>query len=276
VALPGSHPTSSLTVATANRLVDLFELAPQGNDRFVSTRVRDERFALYGGQVVAQALCAAGLTTGPERTPHSLHCYFLRPGVASEPVVFDVVRDRDGRSYSSRRVAVSQNGKVISSLSASFTEPTGADLDAAPAPSVPGPEGLADVTLPRVMAFDARQIPPDDSMHTRFWARCTEELPNSPLLHTCALAYLSDTNSRSFVTSRTRMGRWGPSLDHSLWFHARVRLDEWVLTSKSLQTVAAGRGYYTGTMHDRAGRLLASVSQEALHVPRQVKPTATP
>lgn len=268
MALPSDRLTSP-PVGDAPSLVELLDLAPRGDDRFRSVWVRDERFALYGGQVAAQALRAAGLTVAPERAPHSLHCYFLRLGVASDPILFDVDRDRDGRSYSARRVTVIQADKVICTLSASFTDSKGGDLDAEPGLDVLGPDQLTDVTLPRVMAFTAKQVPPDDSLHTRFWARCTEQLPDSPLIHACVLTYLSDTNSRSFVTQKTSSGRWGPSLDHSLWFHAPARLDQWVLTSKSLHTVAAGRGYYTGTVHDRQGRLLASVSQEALHLPRK-------
>lgn len=249
----------------AATLVELLELEEVEEDLYRTVWICTDQLPLFGGQVAAQALHAAGRTVPAERLPHSLHGYFLRPGVATKPILFMVDRDRDGRSYSARRVAAIQDGKPIFTMSASFAVPRPSpDHEAEPAPVVADPWGLREIQLPRVMSFESRQVPRHGSLESRFWARCTDDLPDSPLIHACVLTYLSDTNSRRFPRRNSDSSRWGPSIDHAVWFHAPAELDEWVLTSKLIRNVSAGRSLYTGTVHDHHGTLVASISQEGI------------
>lgn len=257
----------------ATTLLELLELDELDHNLYRTVCHRDEPpqwyapgpLPLYGGQVVAQALHAAGRTVPEDRPPHSLHGYFLRPGAVTKPIVFVVDRDRDGRSYSARRVSAIQDGKPIFTMSASFVTPRPSpDHEAEPAPVVPDPVELREIELPRVLSFEARQVPRHGSVESRFWARCIDDLPDSPLIHACVLAYLSDTNSRRFPKRNTESTAWGPSIDHALWFHGAVRIDEWLLTSKVITNISGGRGLYAGTVHDCGGKLVASMSQEGM------------
>lgn len=256
-------------------LPELLDLEAVDRDLYRGNVVFDEPFALYGGQVAAQALIAAGRTVDPDRPPHSLHGYFLRAGDAARPTVFRVERDRDGRSYSARRVVALQNGKVIFNMSASFhvTE-DGRDLQASPVPQAPPPDTLPTGTMPRLASFEARQPPqphPEASWPTRFWARCTADLGDEPLVHAAALTYLSDILSG---LAPLRDERWTPmsSLDHAVWFHRPARLDDWVLLDLVPHTVAGGRGWYTGTVSSADGVLRASITQEQLYRQRRPRP----
>jgi acyl-CoA thioesterase-2 len=260
-------------------LLDLLELETLERDLFRATAVFDDPLPLYGGQVAAQALRAAGLTVPDERAPHSLHGYFLRGGEARRPTLLRVQRDRDGRSFSARRVEAVQDGEVIFTLSASFQVPEdGPDRQVDPAPDVVAPAALPPMAMPRLFSFEARQPAqpyPHARWPTRFWARCTEPLsdgplPAGPLVQACALTYLSD-----ILTGLVPLqdgGRWiGSSLDHAVWFHRQARLDEWVLIDLVPHTAAGGRGWYTGTITDRDGRLRASLTQETLFRRRPVQ-----
>ncbi|WP_312858077.1 acyl-CoA thioesterase [Pseudonocardia pini] len=241
-------------------------------DLFRANAVFEDPFALYGGQVAAQALRAAGLTVPAERTPHSLHGYFLRGGNAALPTVFRVDRDRDGRSFSARRVVAIQRGEVIFSIAASFhigqEEP---DHQVDPAPEAEDVATLRSCSIPRLLSFEGRMpTQPYEGAErpTRFWARCTDllpdaSLPGSAVLHAALLTYLSDI-STGLAPLHDVDHRSGSSLDHAIWFHRPVRMDEWVLLDVVPRTVGQGRGWYTGTAHDSAGRLVASLTQEAL------------
>ncbi|MCW2884057.1 MAG: acyl-CoA thioesterase [Streptosporangiaceae bacterium] len=254
-------------VGPAPTVLDLLTLEELDRDLYRATTVLDEPFPLYGGQVAAQALMAAGRTVPPDRVPHSLHGYYLRGGDAGRPTILRVDRDRDGRSFSARRVVAVQGGEVIFNMSASFHAPApGLDRQAEPAPRTTPPEDLGEIEMPRLLSMESRVTPQPYAgveWPTRFWSRCMADLPDDDLVHACVLTYLSDISS-GLVAMHEDTARSGSSLDHAVWFHRRARLDEWVLMDLVPHTVAAGRGWYTGTVHDAGGALVASLTQEAL------------
>jgi acyl-CoA thioesterase-2 len=229
--------------------------------------VEGPRVRLYGGQVAAQALYVAGKTVPDGRLPHSLHGYFLRAGSPLRPTIFQVERDRDGQSYSARRVVAIQNGEVIFNMAASFTTPRdGLDLDADPIPETPAPE-----TLPLWSGHDhdsfefrtAQTAEHGFRMPSEFWIRCTADLPDDPLLHAAVLTYTSDISS-GLIALEGGEGHGGPSLDHAVWFHRPARMDEWTWQGLIPHTAAAGRGLYTGVVYSAAGSRLATIAQETL------------
>jgi acyl-CoA thioesterase II len=258
LADPAEHPDALL------RILDLETL---DRDLYRSTFVFADPYRLYGGQVAAQALIAAGRTVDPERPPHSLHGYFLSSGDASRPTMFQVFRDRDGRTYSARRVVAVQNGEVIFNMSASFhASDTGPDEQVVePPPGIEPPEDSLPFDPLRLFSYDAR-LPPSEppfDFPRRFWARATVPLPSDALVHAAVLTYLSDISS-GLTPLHTAQARSTASLDHAVWFHRPVRADEWVLSDLRPHSAAEGRGWYTGSMFDRDGRLVASLAQEAL------------
>ena len=255
-------------------LAELLTLETIDADLFRANAVFDERHALYGGQVAAQALLAAGLTVPEGRLPHSLHGYFLRAGSAARPTVFRVFNDRDGGSFSARRVVALQDGEVIFNAAASFQFPaTSAKEDQLdPAPTAPRPEECGPLDLYRLQSFEGRKVPQpehhpreDGSIWpTRFWARCTDPtLAKDPLVDAAVLTYLSDISSglSPFVDDD-----WTPasSLDHAVWFHRPGVTGDWLLSDYRPVGVAGGRGLYTGCLYGPDGRLVASLAQEAL------------
>lgn len=268
---PSNPPEASIAAGAARAaagpdLLDLLDVEELEQDLYRASAVFDEPFPLYGGQVAAQALLVAGRTVSPDRVPHSLHGYYLRGGASAKPTVFRVERDRDGRSYSARRVVAIQDGKVIFNLAASFSAPEpGVDREVEPGPEVPPPAALPDAELPRLLSMESRVPPQPQPVEwpTRFWARCTLDLPDSPLVHACVLTYLSDISS-GLLALHDGVGTTGPSLDHAVWFHRPVRLDDWVLVDLVPRTVSGARGWYTGTVHRADGTLAASIAQEAL------------
>ncbi|MCW2717866.1 acyl-CoA thioesterase II [Pseudonocardia sp.] len=254
-------------VVPAVDVLELLDLEPLERDLFRSTAVFDDPFPLYGGQVAAQALRAAGLTVPEGRLPHSLHGYYLRGGDASHPTVFRVHRDRDGRSFSARRVVAIQRGEVIFNMSASFHVPgDGPDHRVGTPPADGPPDGLASYAIPRLVSMEGRlpeQPFPDADWPTRFWSRCTAPLPDDQLWHAAVLTYLSDI-STGLAPFDDDEHHSGASLDHAVWFHRPVRMDDWVVMDLAPGTVAGGRGWYTGTLHDQHGTPVASLAQENL------------
>lgn len=248
-------------------LLDLLQLEQIEEDTYRANYVFEEDSALYGGQVAAQALLAAGLTVTGDRFPHSLHGYFLRRGDAARPTMFKVDRDRDGGSFSARRVVAIQRGEVIFSAAASFAVPAeGMDVQAPALPEVTGPEESRTWVVPRMFSVEAA-IPPEDGLTewpSRFWARLTAALGEDVLLNAAALTYLSDL-SADLHTFETDGFLPAASLDHTVWFHRPVRMQDWVFTDYSGQTIVGNRGVYTGSVFDRSGRLVASIAQEALY-----------
>jgi acyl-CoA thioesterase-2 len=253
-------------------LLDL-ELIDRDLYRGINEVPDNGRANLYGGQVAAQALKAAGLTVPEGRYPHSLHGYFLRAGQRLKPVIFKVERDRDGRSFSARRVSAVQDGAVIFDLTASFhvDEPGGEY-------AVPIPGGLADpddcgpepfnTNFPLV---DARLVPPTrrdevgNEVSSTLWLRTREHLADDRLTQCCALAYLSDIGTGFLSLDVPGLPLGGPSLDHAMWFRTPIRADEWVLHHMWPLQAGGARGLYAGSMHQRSsGTLGVTIMQESL------------
>ncbi|WP_409330022.1 acyl-CoA thioesterase [Trujillonella humicola] len=261
-------------------LLEILELEEIDRDLYRNTTLLEQEGPLYGGQVAAQALLAAGRTLPQGWLPHSLHGYFLRRGDAGRPTVFSVERDRDGRSFAARRVVAVQGGEVILNMSASFSVADGDDdLQVQTAPDVPGPEGLPAAQLHPMPDIELRRPPQryeQGPYPAQVWVRCQAELPDDPLLHAGVLTYVSDASS-GLGPLVERVEEVGASLDHVVWFHRPVRMDEWVLMDHIPHSVAHRRGWYTGSLWTADGRLAASLAQEQLFrgPARPLPPAAT-
>ncbi len=249
--------------------------------------------AVFGGQVLGQALSAAAQTVPTDRVVHSLHGYFLRQGDARAPIVYDVDRIRDGRSFTTRRVVAIQKGHAIFSMSASFQvdEPGLDHQDDAPA--APGPDGLPSdtelarawaATLPEPLRLQAtaerpiemRPVHPVNPLAPearppvrQVWYRASDPLPDDPALHRYLLAYASDfhfltTTLHPHAKSWLSPGMQVASLDHAMWFHRPLRFDDWLLYAIDSPSASGARGLVRGRFYDRAGRLVASTAQEGL------------
>jgi acyl-CoA thioesterase-2 len=223
---------------------------------------------LFGGQVLALALRAAGMTVDRDRLPHSLHAYFLRRGSSAKDIVLKLERATDGRSFSARRVSVLQDDLSIFSMTASFhVEEDGPDEQVGQLPdNVPDPESLpASAHSSPYGLLEVRNIETSGpGMPHRAWARASGRVGEDPLLHACVLAYFSDRYSGLPPLPGTQ-DYGGPSLDHALWFHRSIRLDDWVLISLEPVSASRGRGVYRGAIWDRAGTLGATLVQERLY-----------
>lgn len=271
------------------RLIQLLDLEELEVNIFRGLSPKEERQRVFGGQVAGQALVAAGRTV--ERgAVHSLHGYFLRPGDPKIPILYEVDRIRDGRSFTTRRVVAIQHGRAIFNLSASFhaAEP-GLDYHV-PMPDVPAPEELPTFRqrvkpfASQLGAWTERERPIDlrlcDPPGTRpdqwrgpsahVWMRADGRLPDEPLLHACVLAYASDMTLLD-VALRPHGLAWAPderimmaSLDHAMWFHRPFRADQWLLYAQTTPSSSAARGLATGNVYTRDGLLVASVAQEGL------------
>jgi acyl-CoA thioesterase II len=230
-----------------------------------------DRVSLFGGEVAAQALRAAAHTVPGGRLPHSLHGYFLRRGDPKSPVVFKVDRDRDGRSFSARRVAALQNGEVIWDMACSFAEPVdGAEFSQPPAEGMAPPEDCPTQSRPWCPLVDIRLAPPLDGSAPnpesadRIWAKVIVPLPDDPLIHACLHTFTSDISSGFGDLAMPGVPPGGPSIDHALWLHHLSRADDWVIYDCRPAKVGNHRGLYTGTAHDRHGNLVAMLAQETL------------
>jgi acyl-CoA thioesterase-2 len=254
---------------TTPPLVDLLVLAQIGEREFQSTSERSRGRPMYGGQVAAQALMAAGRTVPPDRVAHSLHCYFLRPGDSAVPTTYRVEIDRDGRSYSARRVVAIQNQRVILNLSASFREVRdGNDRSAVVLPPVPDPEECQSLTVDPTMALRVR-VPRQPSRRKyfppMFWVRPNCELPRDDhLSHAAAMTYMSDFSS-GLYRNNGDTEILGASLDHALWFHHTPNWDNWMLVDLGVGVAAELRGWYPGAIFDRRGFQAASLAQEMVY-----------
>jgi acyl-CoA thioesterase-2 len=237
----------------------------------------------FGGHVAGQSLVSAVRTVDPEFHVHSLHGYFLRPGDACAPSVYLVERIRDGGSFCTRRVSAIQHGQTIFSMSASFqTHQAGIehqdDMPAAPPPDdLPDFRGRGAFDAPGFAQFDewdVRIVPPGQLERTpgkasqqQVWFRHRERLPDDPVLHICALTYLSDLTLLgsahvNHVAEREHL--MVASLDHAMWFMRRFRADEWLLYDQSSPSACGGRALTHGKLFDRDGAMVAVVMQEGL------------
>jgi len=272
-----SSPPSSGRLA---ELVSLLDLERIERNLFRARHPDGRRGRLYGGQIMAQAAKAAIETVDAERMLHSLHGYFLRPGDPRVPALIDVERIRDGRSFSTRRVVVIQNGQAIFNMDLSFqVAETGLthQLDM-PALSPPPEEKIPELLKepPFIAWREEHKALQDDKPHPprqHVWIRSSGALPDDPVLHTCLLVYESDNallstgrlpHRGSFQRERLQMA----SLDHAMWFHrpalAEWRVDEWLLYALDSPSTSAARGYNRGMVFTADGRLVASTMQEGL------------
>ncbi len=270
-------------VNAAERIHRLLTLEETGQDRFEAPTPSDGPGRLFGGQVAAQSLRAATLTVDASRPPHSFHAYFVRPGRPGVPLVLDVIRIRDGRSFTTRAVTASQAGEPIFFLAASFhSAEAGDDWQLPVRDDVPGPDDVPATESPlarfeSMMPFEMRPAAGRSSMGFAlhpFWVRVGGTLPDDPALHACCLAFISDMgvvgSARPNIADMRAF--MGASLDHAVWFHRPARADEWVLFDVGPVSNFGARGLARGTMHTKDGVLVASISQEALLRPAGTVP----
>ncbi|QCB94069.1 acyl-CoA thioesterase [Cellulomonas shaoxiangyii] len=265
---------------------------PETPDLFHARSLAQPGGRVFGGQVLAQALLAAGRTVPADRLPHSLHGYFLRPGDVRKPIALTVERLRDGRSFTARRTHALQDGQPILSMIASFQEdqPGVAYAEEMPA-DVPAPEDvvsaldqLEGIDHPvakfwtQEAAFDVRHVggslylgaDPEPGLGRQMvWMRSRTPLPGGQLLHRALLAYACDQVMLEPVLRRTGRSWAAPglamaSLDHAMWWHRDVRVDDWLLYVQSTPSAQGGRGLGAARVFTRDGTLVASVAQEGM------------
>ncbi len=275
-------------------LIETLDLETLERNLFRGTSPQVGWQRVFGGQVIGQALVAAIRTVEPERLAHSLHGYFMRAGDPKVPIIYEVARDRDGGSFSTRRVIAIQHGEPIFSMSASFHRPESGLDHAMPMPDVPRPEDLQ--SEQDLLAVATRQMPEslkrflerdrpielrpcepshylNPSAHAEFvqnvWFRARGALPANRLLHQCVLAYASDmtlldttlvAHGRNIFDSHLMVA----SLDHALWFHRDFDVGQWLLYSQDTPSASGARGFNRGLIFSKDGRLVASTAQEGL------------
>ncbi|MBS0365437.1 MAG: acyl-CoA thioesterase II [Proteobacteria bacterium] len=247
---------------------------------------------VFGGQVLGQALSAAGATVEEGRVVHSLHAYFLRRGDVNAPIVYDVDRSLDGHSFSNRRVVAIQHGRQIFNMAASFHIAESGFEHQSQMPQVPAPETLSGGAPPaqvleklpapvkrffessqpfefravqEINYTEPRAAPPE----RQIWFRAAGALPDDEMLHRRLLAYLSDC----FLLETANLPHGGQfmrgdlvmaSIDHAMWFHRPLRVDDWLLYAMDSPSASGARGFTRGSVFSRDGRLLASAGQEGL------------
>lgn len=281
-----------MTTAIEN-LLGIFDLEPLEHNLFRGRSPDDGWQRVFGGQVIGQALVAASRTVEPDRKAHSLHAYFMRPGDPTVPIVYEVDRIRDGKSFTTRRVVAIQHGHAIFSMSASFQVEEGGLDHQSTAPDVPPPEKLiSEEELKRqflqyasepIRRYWQRERPIEfrhvslDHFTSRkklepvqnVWFRATSALPDDPAIHECVLAYASDMwlldtslhpHGRIIFDADIQVA----SLDHALWFHRPFRADDWLLYAMETPSASGARGFARGAIYTREGELIASTAQEGL------------
>jgi len=284
--------SASTPASLVAQLVELMQLAPTGEDRFRGQSENIGTPAVFGGQVLGQALVAASLTVPAERAVHSMHAYFLLPGEHA-PIDYTVHRARDGRSFTTRHVIAKQGGREIFEMAASFqTRDEGIDhqdaMPVAPEPQAQPSELERRVALAgrvpeqyqyrglishglEVRVVDAPDLlaPAPSPPHSMIWMRAVAPLPDDPLVHRALLAYASDNgllraamnpHGLSFFSRKLRVA----SLDHAMWFHRDFRFDDWLLYVIDSPSAQGARGLCRGSVFTRDGRLVASTAQEGM------------
>ncbi|MDQ4502316.1 acyl-CoA thioesterase II [Sinomonas sp. ASV322] len=281
-------PTESLLT-----LLDLDDLGGARTDKdvFVGPSERQPRHRVFGGQVLAQTLMAASRTVPADRLVHSMHGYFLRAGDADESITFGVERLRDGRSFSARQVHAYQDGRPILSMIASFqTESEGVDHQTPMPTDVPDPESLPstadllgsiDHPIAQYWAFDrpfdVRHVSPavyisaagERVARNAVWMKTFGPMPDDERVHRAALAYASDYTLLEPILRRHGLSWVTPdmnvaSLDHAMWWHRPVRVDEWLLYVQESPSAHGARGLGVGRIFTRDGAHVATVGQEGM------------
>ena len=279
---------SNAVTQALDELVRILDLEPIEVNIFRGTSPDESRQRVFGGQVAGQALVAAARTVD-RGLVHSLHAYFLRPGDPNHPILYEVDRIRDGKSFTTRRVVAIQHGRAIFNLQASFhTDEDGLDFQL-PMPEAPDPESLPDFRT-RMEPFkdvlgdwydqprpiDLRHVGPS-SLERRghaghaqqVWMRAAGRLPDDPVLHACIVTYASDMtlldttllpHGVSWPDQNIQMA----SLDHAMWFHRSFRADEWLLYDQGTPSTSHARGLALGSIFTQDGRMVVSVVQEGL------------
>lgn len=288
---PTGRPGASDNQAALDDLVALLDLEAIEVNLFRGRSPDENRQRVFGGQVAGQALVAAARTIDERgRLVHSLHAYFLRPGDPTVPILYEVDRIRDGRSFSTRRVVAIQHGRAIFNLQASFhDDEPGHDHQ------LPMPEGMGNpLDLPdfhtrmapyaeqigdwyhRPRPIDLRYVDGDPTSRRgqsttkqHVWLRADGVLPDDPVLHACVVTYASDmtlldTTLLPFGLDWDTPGMQMASVDHAMWFHRPFRADEWLLYAQSAVSTSSARGMAQGTIFTADGRLAVSVVQEGL------------
>jgi len=275
--------------AAVDGLIDLLDLEELEENIFRGRSPDEWRQRVFGGQVAGQALVAAGRTVDPEHHVNSLHAYFLRPGDPHRPILYQVDRTRDGRSFTTRRVLAIQHGRPIFGLSASFHRPEDGFDHQMPMPEgLPHPDDLPDFRTRmapwadvlgdwylRPRPIDTRYCewhPPDDrnprGLSENVWFRANGDLPDDPVLHACVVTYASDMTVLDTALQPHGGSGLGDtfmaSLDHAMWFHRPFRADGWLLYAQDTPSASGGRGLGRGLIYSEAGDLVVSVVQEGL------------
>ena len=277
--------------AALDDLITLLDLEVIEVNIFRGASTDENRQRVFGGQVAGQALVAAARTIDePTRQVHSLHAYFLRPGDPSAPILYEVDRIRDGRSFTTRRVVAIQHGRAIFTLQASFpNDEPGPDHQVTMPTDLPDPETLPDFKTrmapyaeqigdwyDRPRPIDVRYVNGDPmsrkgnpSDTQQVWLRANGTLPDDPVLHACIVTYASDmtlldTTVLPFGLAWDSPGMQMASLDHAMWFHRPFRADDWLLYDQTAQSTASARGLAQGSIFTTDGRLAITVVQEGL------------
>ncbi|EKF25041.1 thioesterase-like superfamily protein [Mycolicibacterium hassiacum DSM 44199] len=258
--------------AVPTSVADLLRLHPLPHDRFRADPAGTTGGrAIYGGQVAAQALRAAGLTVPDDRITHSLHAYFLTAGDAGRPIELRVERGRDGGRYSSRRVSAIQDDTLIFSMLCSFVRASAGAPEFQPTPMPPAepPGELVTHQLNASRTFDVEAKVPTDSepwyrWPARLWLRIREPLPDDPNARACGVVFLSDLCTGLSRAPHIEQVGLLPSIDHAVWLHRGGDPNQWLLIDLHPQSTSGGRGMYTGQIFDADGTLLASLAQECL------------
>lgn len=272
-------------------LVTLLDLEAIEVNIFRGQSPDENRQRVFGGQVAGQALVAATRTIDePDRLVHSLHAYFLRSGDPGVPILYEVDRLRDGKSFSTRRVVAIQHGKPIFNLQASFQRiESGLDHHITMDPTTPPPESLPDYKTrmapykemlgewyDRPRPIDQRYVDGDPFSRKgnprpgqRVWIRADGTLPNDPVLHSCILTYASDMTLLDTALLPHGIGWFDgsvqmASLDHAMWFHRPFRADQWMLYQQTSISTSNARGLAEGHIFTQDGLLAVTVVQEGL------------
>lgn len=274
-------------------LMQRFSLEPLEDNLFRGQSEANGQRSIFGGLVAGQALLAASMTVSADRPVHSLHAYFLRPGDIRRPVIYDVDRIRDGKSFTTRRVNAIQHGRPIFSLAASFQVEEEGARHQAPMPDVPAPEDLESDEQARLRMADRipkqfrddflrerpltfRPVTPRDAFESesrepvkRFWFKVADAIQTDRMTQRALLAYCSDYGFMGTAMQPHGMTFWQSnvqcaSLDHTMWFYEDFRVDDWLLYDCVSPGAAGARGLTFGNIYRRDGELVATVAQEGL------------